>query len=356
MEKKEIDILREKLIEKISLLGEKEYIKLECDPIIANAVLFNYLPDKRKIFALPHVFLKHIDFNGISFQNFIAQGEDFTGLQGVQFSANELADHSLIDTTLNGVRLVSLDGAKLYHTDFTGSSFTFICDTVCWNKLYSTLQEDKCLFHRRKKYYVDMRYCKFADVSFANYSDSDYHPISYLELDSNTFMIPLLEGADFTGSKNARIYPANLNLENTVLKDVQILGSFSSATIRGANFSGAKGKYSNWGYYKPVDINPQDLKDKDLSNCVLNNVNFTGPLDNVKINGANFAGSSGAVINLATIADPECINNVNLLDTKVIGEDGKELMISTDGKILGLEGQVREVGDNLCNFIRVYKK
>jgi len=46
-----------------------------------------------------------------------------------------------------------------------------------------------------------------------------------------------------------------------------------------------------------VNINPQTIYNKDLINAGLYGVNFIGPFDDVKIMGADFTGSTGAVIN-----------------------------------------------------------
>ncbi len=355
-----INQFREKIIKELSTLDEDTIAELNFDHLVLEALIFDD-NNNHKIFGLPRKTLERIDFRKIPFDNFNAEGFDFTGLHNVHLSASELYDNSLKFTTLNGVTIHNLKNAKLYQTDFTNATTLFILN---WKYLYR--REEICKNVEKseeesnnniKYYYIDMSYCKFSNVHFAGFGDDG--EIKIVKLNDNEYLIPLLEGTDFTNSSEVIIDPEGLNLKNAILADAKFYGSFKNSSISGAKFSKThsyQGSSRGYHYCDKVFINPQEIQNNDLTNCDFNNVIFEGPLDNCLIEGSNFTGSQEAEVNLATIKDPDKINSVNFTDATVIGKDGKEMYVAKDGKInTTTEERIAQITD-IKKYIKIKSK
>lgn len=160
-----------------------------------------------------------------------------------------------------------------------------------------------------------------------------------------------IEGANFRGSIGAVINPQKISkksLNETILADTIIIGSFNGVSIRNTNFSGAKGK---------IKINPQALLKKeyiDLSGTNFDGVIFTGAFNKCLIEGANFKGSSCAVINPQTIHDKNLsytiLDGVTLIGRNIINKDLYEgvSLVGTDFR--------GSLGDLKVNPQTVYRK
>lgn len=75
------------------------------------------------------------------------------------------------------------------------------------------------------------------------------------------------------------------------------------------NFKDVNVKDYDFTNMKNVYINPQEVFNKDLRNCILDGVHITGNFDDVYITNTNFTNSIGALI------DPQNIYNKNLTGT-----------------------------------------
>ena len=321
MEEK-IRLLREKVIQELSSLEEGVYIDLDFEPRIIELVLFDTIKTDSyvyKKFGLPVDTLKHIDFTNISFDSFDARGKDFTGLYGVKINPQTIYYKSLHKAILKGVTFIgTFDGVYIGEADFTGSTGAVIDP--------KKLHVNRSSFYRSRDYHdyysIKMAGCKFSGVTFtrkiANYK------VHYPE-----FYLPDIKGSDFTGSKGAVIYPDKyIDLINTTLKDTRILGKIEQVRMTGANFKGAIGG----DFDSKIRLNPQKVN-HDFTNCIFDGVYFTGSFDYTIIEGANFEGSTGAIIDLRKLKKLGDKEKVNFSNTKVIGYDGKKMTVSEDGRI-----------------------
>lgn len=130
----------------------------------------------------------------------------------------------------------------------------------------------------------------------------DYSNVSFDNVDLSTF--------DFTGMIGVKINPQtiyNKNLTNTILNGVEFIGEgdiFKDVKIRWTSFKDSRG----------AKINPQTICDKDLTGCVLRDVVFYQSDDsmniidffkNVGVEFASFEGSKGAIINPQTVKNKD---------------------------------------------------
>ncbi len=129
-------------------------------------------------------------------------------------------------------------------------------------------------------------------------------PLRSLDLSNISFDGVNVEGADFTGSKGAKLNPQKVafkSLNGTKLTDVEIKGSLKGVDVRGADFTGSKG----------AKLNPQKVAFKSLYCTKLADVEIKGSLDNVEVIRTDFTGSKGAII------DPQEVANKSLYCTKL---------------------------------------
>ncbi|MBQ6282079.1 MAG: hypothetical protein IJK66_00915 [Bacilli bacterium] len=307
-------LLRQKLVSELSKVEPGVYVKLKYDSRIIDALLFDYeTRDKgtRKSFAIPLELASKIDYTGIDFDNFNARHFDFREFYGVKINPQTVYDKDLIYCKFNGVTFIGpFHGAKIDHSDFTGSSGAYIGPMQ--------LHHERDWNHEEV---IDINSCKFTDVHF----------IGTLGKDSKYKL--KMDFCDFTGSKDAKIDLSGIDpysgFRNCVLNGATIYGEFSEDfNLKQVNFTGAKnGKL----FSRYIKINPQCALDKDLSNSIFSGVEFVGTFEKSNINGADFTGSKGAVIDLRTIEGD--YESTNFSDTKVIGTNGKEMYVSEDGKL-----------------------
>ena len=83
------------------------------------------------------------------------------------------------------------------------------------------------------------------------------------------------------------------------------------------SFDGVKVFNKDFSNSKGIKINPQTVYEKNLMNTVLKEVEFVGLFDDVKIKGASFKGSIGAIVDLRDIYQ-NAARNVDFCDAYVI--------------------------------------
>ena len=114
--------------------------------------------------------------------------------------------------------------------------------------------------------------------------------------------------------ENGRIYDKYPILDRIDFSDID----FSGIDITNFDFTGLYG----------VKINPQTIKNKDLSNTILKGVEFIGPFDYVQLKNTDFTGSKGAVIkpaySLRNLRGNKFANVTfvgSFFDTDIVGAD-----------------------------------
>ncbi|MBQ8891693.1 MAG: hypothetical protein IJ068_02380 [Bacilli bacterium] len=334
--------LRNELISKLNEIEEGVHIKLNYDARILESIIFKtgdnecivdeYGNRKQcgKYFALPKEILKKIDFSNIDFTNFNAAGFDFNGLYNVKLNPQTIWKKDLTGAKLNGVEFIgSFDDVILnglnsgYVTDFSGSRGAII-DVSKVNKLFDE--------------HVFLNDCKFQGVTFTY----PFKCLGIINIHGYRFSIkPHIHGSDFTGSTGALIYPNEIEngLERCVLTDATLatpLTIRSWCMIKETNFKGVKQKGNILKRNKPLEITFKNLYSNsyDFTNTNFNGVYFKEPLPKGSLlNNTNFKGSTGAIIDLRIIDEHSNFKTCNFTDTKVIGDDGKEMTITEDGKL-----------------------
>ena len=97
---------------------EGESARLRVSNDIAEAILFNVDEEGKKTFAFPTELMKKVNFEGISFDGFVAIAFDFSEFKGVSLDPQKVYNADLSYAILNGVTItntfddVILDGVN----------------------------------------------------------------------------------------------------------------------------------------------------------------------------------------------------------------------------------------------------
>ncbi len=313
-----IQLLRERIINELSQLENGMHIKLDYDPLILDMLLFenlikshSFIRGEReykvigRTFAFNKDILKKIDFSNVIFDNFNAEGYDFSGLFNVKIDPQKLYNKSLSHAILDGVTFIgSFNDVIIDHANFKGSKGAYINPNSLGIAPYCSQD-------------VFLKGCIFDGVTFTD--------IIKCENEHKYFYI---SGANFTGSKNARILLGFFNIDNCTFTDAIIIGNIDEyESYKGVDFTGAQ---SNKIFDKRIVINPEG---KNFINSKLNGVKFQGSFTNTLIDHTDFTGSTNAIIDLRIINKKSDIYSCNFTDTIVIDEFGRKVNISVDGKI-----------------------
>ena len=214
MSKKNIDELREYLIQTLSNRVKNKHILFdEIDPKTLDKILFYettsikkprfslsereiIVSEKRFYKCFTRKILQKIDFSNVSFDNFDAEGFDFTGLYGVKINPQTVLFKNLSDGIFDGVTFIGgFEGAYIYNSDFTGSS--------------------GALINPQTVLYKDLSKGIFNGVTFIGDFNENDHGINKVDV----------TGANFNGSSGAKIdlnkvdYSNDTNFTNVDLFD-----------------------------------------------------------------------------------------------------------------------------------------
>lgn len=105
----DIDVIKEirKGLKKELEKFEGESAKLRVRSDIAEAILFNVDEEGKKTFAFPTELMKKVNFEGISFDGFVAIGFDFSEFKGVSLDPQKVYNADLSYAILNGVTITN---------------------------------------------------------------------------------------------------------------------------------------------------------------------------------------------------------------------------------------------------------
>ena len=262
MDNLQIESLRNTLIEKLKELRDmtiernlilhqttpqQKYVSFD-DPQLLKTLVFREI-NGSYTFALPEDLWKLIDFTNVSFDDVLVSDIDFTGSKGVKLNIQKIAEKSLKNTKLSGVKIIGLfNDVNVIGTDFTG----------CISKIPLNPQVVKNW---------DLAYAKLNGIKI-----------------EGSFTGVCVIGTDFTGSTGAVINPqlvAESSLRKARLSGVEVKGSLDDVVVIYTDFTGSK----------KARINPQKVKDKSLYGTILTDAEIIGSLDGIDIEKADFTGA-----------------------------------------------------------------
>lgn len=311
MKKSSIVKIRKELVDEL-INYEGEPVRFDDLPIkLLDDILFEHY-ESGKVFAyelnndnLPCDIIRKIDFTGVSFDGFKCS-INFKGIKGVTINPQNVFGKDLSSAIFDGVTFElderGFDGVHLCNTSFKGARVkddkpiiinpqtlmhrTLYCcefDGVVFKGLFDDV-DVRCadftgsrgaVINPQTLFYKNLEGTKLSGVSF-----------------SDGFDDVCVEWADFSGSMNAFIDPQKVydkSLINTNLKDTFIINyNMNGVKLKNTNFAGAKGD---------VQIDPQKIYNKILTECVFTGVKFIGALDGCHLYGTSFVGSTGAYVN-----------------------------------------------------------
>ncbi len=103
--------------------GAPARLRLRSD--IAEIILFNIDEEGKKTFAFPTELMKKVNFEGISFDGFLAIGFDFSEFKGVSLDPQKVYNADLSYAILNGVTITNtFDDVLLEGTNSEGMIYT----------------------------------------------------------------------------------------------------------------------------------------------------------------------------------------------------------------------------------------
>lgn len=263
--------------------------------------------------------------------------------------------------------LTKIDFINVDFKDFNASEFDF-------TGLYNVHLNPQTIFGRylndsilRGVTFTDsLDYCKLDGANFAGSKNAKVNPNTlvssssfngrYIDIHWTKFMDVTFTVAfnyktslfevDFTGSKNAKINANKLfynGLTGCILKDATIIGDIRSRILE-TDFTGAKGE--RLGFITKIRINPQKTN-CNFINTKFNGVVFSGSFDKCIIDNTDFTGSENALIDLRKIDEDSNYKNCNFSNATVINLDGRVMNVSIDGRI---SSTIEEELDRILNL------
>ena len=207
-------------------------------------------------------------------------------------------------------------------------------------------------YHRKRHLALEVSDEFFNDVLFKYYGNTKTFAIPFelakkLDLSRADFKDMYIVGMDFTGTYGVKINPQEIagetldsenvlfwinnccfkvkyysdrnasdsflkiqhNLSNCIFNGVEFTGPFDNSFIHLSDFTGSRGAYIDpqklkadiFMIYKKLHLDRRNTINLPMNNCVFDGVEFTGNFDNTIICGSNFAGSNNANISLQTL-------------------------------------------------------
>lgn len=200
-----------------------------------------------KVFSVNKEILKKLDLSIVSFDDFLVENIDFSGLYGVKINPQTVYAKSLCCSILDGVEIIgSYENVNVERTNFKG--------ILGNNKLNPQKVNAKSLYGTNL-YGIEIT---------GSYDNVD------------------VERANFKGVLgNNEINPQTVYAKSlfcTKLCDTKIIGPFDGVDLENTDF---RGLITN------NDLNPQTIKMKSLYGTILENINIIGSLDGVNTEGMN---------------------------------------------------------------------
>ena len=242
---------REELITLIEEWNYKKQLKLKkaiLEKLIFDDKLcycktqdYNNIIKTCKVFSVDKSILEKLDLSEVSFDDFLAENMDFSGLYGVKLNPQKVYSKSLCCSILNGVEIIGpFDDVNVERTNFKG--------VLGNNKLNPQTVNSKSLYG--------------AVLSGIEIVGS-YNNVN-------------VERTNFKGVLgNNKINPQKIyskSLFCTKLCDMEITGSFDGVDLENTDFRGIIGHN---------ELNPQTVKLKTLHGTILENVNIIGSFEDV---------------------------------------------------------------------------
>ena len=274
-----------------------------------------------KTFALPYDVLKKIDFSDVSFADFSIYKRSSSEL------SNEFITSIIDFSELYGVKI---NPQTIYKNDlrygvFNGVEFTGSFECCRINGANFSGSKNAIINPQDivHQKYIDISDCVFDSVIFTG------------EIGKNSRNHVSMSGSDFSGSTNAIINMKNVhimcdcNLQDAILTGLKDL-KYNYPVIHSTSFKGAKYKNKYFpGYQKYIPIYIDKFSD-NFSNTDFCGCSIIGEIKFGNICGASFEGSVNAVIKLGKVEYDE---NTNFNDALVYDRFGKRVNITSDGRI-----------------------
>lgn len=144
------------------------------------------------------------------------------------------------------------------------------------------------------------------------------------DLSGVSFKDKKIEGINFTGLEGVEINLDEIpdkDFTNTTFTGVTLTGTLDKAKVGNTTFT---------GYIGELELNPENVQGKTISGCKLAGVTLTGSLDNIIIRGVDFTDVKGNVkINPQKVPDKELMS-INFSGVSLVG-DTEESEPSFDG-------------------------
>lgn len=196
-------------------------------------------------------------------------------------------------------------------------------------ELYKTLRD--CIKRNKelmKKRYKDDEIISLILDEISAHEREGEHILQYIDLSNIDFKDQDIREIDFTNT-NANIDPQTIkdkNLSYTILSGLDFEGkSFKDAHVYGANFTGTKN----------VDLDPQLVAFKSLYKCILTDVDFKGKsFDGVSIEKSDFTGAKNVVINKRKIWMQNMKTTIFDKNTTILEDQPEEIIEAYQKRII----------------------
>lgn len=127
-----------------------------------------------------------------------------------------------------------------------------------------------------------------------------------------------IKGINFIGLEGVEI-----NLDEVFEKDLTDV-SFGGVTLTGRLDSAKLCNTNFTGYIGEIELNPEKVKEQSIKNCKLAGVTITGSLDGIEINGVDFTDAKGDIkVNPQRVPNKDLMG-VNFSGVTFVGDDNSD--------------------------------